>query len=127
MAAKKGGKPVPEKDEKGRFVTGNIGGGRPKGARAVLGEQFLQAMQADFEQNGIVAIATVREERPQDYLKIIASILPKDVNLNVNNMDDLSDDELIRRIRRLDAAIRPFLDAEGAGGFAGGTGPAQAH
>lgn len=72
---------VPAKDEKGRFVTGNIGGGRPKGARAKLGEAFLQAMQEDFAQHGIAAVEAVRTEKPDQYLKVIASMLPKEIDL----------------------------------------------
>lgn len=103
-------KPAPEQDPKtGRFVTGNVGGGRPKGARAKLGEAFLQALQEDFEQGGIEAIQVVRLEKPDQYLKVIASLLPKELNLNVNDAESMTDDELIERIRELDAAIHPFL------------------
>lgn len=101
--------------------------GRPKGARSKLGEAFLEAMHADFEQHGTEVIARVRDEKPDQYLKVIASILPKDLNVNINNMDDLTDDQLIQRIRQLDSAIRPFLDAQGASGSVGGTGPETTH
>jgi hypothetical protein len=53
-------------------------------------------------------------------MKVVASLLPKDVNLNVNPAEDLTDEQLIQRIRSLGAAIRPFLDAEGAGDLVGG-------
>lgn len=107
-------KPTPEQDEKtGRFVSGNIGGGRPKGSRNKLGEAFLNDMLADWEEHGIQTIQNVRTEKPDVYLKVVASILPKDLNVNVNNMDDYNDDELIQRIRDIDAAIRPFLAAQG--------------
>lgn len=53
--------------------------GRPKGARSKLGEQFIKAMLEDFEENGVVAIAEVRETKPDQYLKVIASILPKEI------------------------------------------------
>lgn len=120
--------PKPDKDPvTGRFVTGNSGGGRPRGARAHLGEAFLEAMRDDFVVHGVAAIAKVRDEKPDQYLKVIASILPKDLNINVNQMDGLSDDELIERIRALDATIRPFLDAQGADGLGGGIGTATAH
>lgn len=111
------------KDEKGRFVSGNIGGGRPKGARAKLGEQFIEALQQDFEAHGVAAIVKVRDEKPDAYLKVIASLMPKDLNINVNQFDGMTDDELIGRIRALDATIRPFLDAQGEDGASGGTGP----
>lgn len=118
----------PEKDERtGRFLTGNIGGGRPKGARNKLGEAFLDALHEDFNEHGQAAIVQVRTEKPDQYLKVIASILPRDLNVNINPNDEMTDEQLIERIRSLDAAIRPFLDLEGAGGTAGGTGPATAH
>jgi len=42
-----------EKDPKpGRFLTGNSGGGRPKGSRNKLGEQFLEALVQDFTEHG---------------------------------------------------------------------------
>jgi hypothetical protein len=118
----------PEKDERtGRFLTGNIGGGRPKGARSKLGEAFLDALHEDFNEHGQAAIVQVRTEKPDQYLKVIASILPRDLNVNINPNDEMTDEQLIERIRSLDAAIRPFLNLEGAGGTAGGTGPATAH
>lgn len=107
----------PEQDDKGRFVTGNIGGGRPKGARNKLGEAFLEALNDDFQQHGVAAIQVVRAEKPDQYLKVIASLLPKDHNININNADDLSDAELAERIRALATQLAPFLP--------GGTGSAD--
>lgn len=69
----------PAQDAKGRFVSGNIGGGRPKGARAKLGEAFLEAMLSDFKEHGVLAVQTVRAEKPDQYLKVIAAILPKEI------------------------------------------------
>ena len=119
----------PEKDERtGRFLTGNIGGGgRPKGARNKLGEAFLDALHEDFNEHGQAAIVQVRTEKPDQYLKVIASILPRDLNVNINPNDEMTDEQLIERIRSLDAAIRPFLDTERASGSVGGTGQATAH
>ena len=68
--------------------------GRPKGSRHKLGEDFVAALQADFMENGAATIEKVRDERPQDYLKVIASILPKEVNVNQSALQELSDDEL---------------------------------
>lgn len=97
-----------------RFQPGNPG--RPKGSRNKLGEAFIDALQEDFTKHGVEAIETVRTEKPDQYLKVIASILPKDINLNVNQIGEMTDDELIERIRNLDATIQPFLAAHGEDG-----------
>lgn len=105
-------KPEPEKDPKtGRFVTGNIGGGRKKGSRAKLGEAFITDLQADWQEHGQEVIATVRAERPQDYLKVVASILPKEHVVH-RPTDEMTDDELAERLAILEELIA----------FAGGVG-----
>jgi hypothetical protein len=80
--------PIPERDEKsGRFLTGNNGGGRSKGSRNKLAAAFIEALHDDFNQNGISAIERVRKEKPDVYIRVVASILPRelDVALNVNH------------------------------------------
>jgi hypothetical protein len=115
------------KDEKGRFQSGNIGGGRPPGSRNKLGEAFIEALSDDFAAHGVKAIETVRTEKPDQYLRVIAGLLPKDLNINVNQMDGLTDEQLIERIRALDATIRPFLELERAVGGSDGTSAPTAH
>lgn len=91
--------------------------GRPKGSRNKFGEQFIEDFLADWEQHGAAAIRTVREERPQDYLKAAVAILPKEVKVVPGEFEDLSDDELTRYIRALGRAIGlEIADGEGAGG-----------
>lgn len=101
--------------------------GRPKGSRNKLGEQFLDDMYADWKAHGAAAIIKVRDEKPDQYLKVVASILPKELNVNVNEVDGLTDDELIERIRALDAAIRPYLALEGTGEDSSGIRETTAH
>lgn len=115
--------PVPPIEH--QFKAGNPG--RPKGSRNKLGEAFLEDMLADWEANGPAAIREVRETKPDAYLKVVASILPRDLNINVNQTDHLTDEQLIERIRAIDATIRPFLEAEGTGGIGIGVGPKTAH
>jgi hypothetical protein len=67
---------VEDRDDKGRFLTGNNGGGRPRGARSKLSEGFLNALQVDFEQNGSEVIARVRKDKPDVYLKVVAGLMP---------------------------------------------------
>ena len=62
-----------------RFKPGQSGNptGRPRGARNKVSEGLLEALAKHFEANGDAAIETVFKERPHDYLKIIASLVPK--------------------------------------------------
>lgn len=85
------------------FQPGNAG--RPKGARNRLGEQFLADMLADWEQHGADVIATVRDEKPDQYLKVVASILPKELNVKVSELDELSDEQLERQLASIVAQL----------------------
>ena len=104
------------------FKKGNPG--RPKGARNKLGEAFIEALHESFQQHGPETIETVRTEKPDQYLKVIASLLPKEMNLNVNDQfSEMDDDELAERARRLARDLAPLLagtgsDQEGTGGKA---------
>jgi hypothetical protein len=68
--------------------------GRPKGARNKLGEEFIQSLYEDYKVHGVSVIERVREARPHEYLRIVASLLPKQVEIRDNPFDDVSDDEL---------------------------------
>lgn len=84
--------------------------GRPKGSRNKLGEDFVAALQKDFEEHGPQVIETVRTEKPDAYLKVIASILPKELNVNTSRVEEMSDDDLAAGI----AALQSILAAQAA-------------
>ncbi|MDW6020255.1 hypothetical protein SAZ10_00600 [Mesorhizobium sp. BAC0120] len=93
---------------------GNSGraiGARATGARSELGEAFLEDVLAAWEGQGPAAIQRMIDERPQDFVKMVTSLLPRDLNVNFNPIEQMTDEQLVERIRKLDAAIRPFLDA----------------
>ena len=62
--------------------------GRPKGSRNRLSEDFVAALYNDFQEHGSAAIAACRAEKPDVYVRVIAGILPKDVHLKVQSLDD---------------------------------------
>ena len=75
-----------KKQPRGRpFRPGQSGNpkGRPKGARNRLGTQFLEVLEADFNKHGAQAIAVVREKKPETYMRVVADLLPKEANINV--------------------------------------------
>lgn len=88
------------------FEAGNPG--RPKGSRNKLGEAFIEAMHDDFLEHGKTVIETVRAEKPDQYLKVIASILPKELHVKDASLDDMSDNELIELL----AAVRSLAASE---------------
>jgi len=79
--------------------------GRPKGSRNALAEDFLKALADDFKAHGVPAIVACREEKPTEYVKIIAGLMPKEMNLNVSAAEEMEDAELIATIRALESAI----------------------
>lgn len=78
--------------------------GRPKGARNKLGEAFVKALHEDFEQHGIAAVERVRDEKPDHYLKVIASLLPKEIEVGDNFASALKESR--------DAAVAAALRAD---------------
>src|SRR5262245_24927644 len=69
--------------------------GRMKGSRNKLGADFLYALQRDFEEHGEAVIRIVRVEKPAEYLKVIASILPKELEISDGSrLKELSDEQL---------------------------------
>lgn len=80
--------------------------GRPKGARHKLGEAFLEAMLDDFSQHGVAAIVKVRDEKPDQYLKVLASILPKEIEAGEKLGNILED--ILERVDGRTRAIEPL-------------------
>ena len=97
---------------------------RPKRPKKTLGDDFLAAVRADFRAHGAGVIAEVRADKPDQYLKIVLSVLPKDFDVSINQLDALSDEEIRIRIRGLEAVLRPFLEEPADGGEGGISGAA---
>lgn len=79
--------------------------GRQKGSRNKLGEDFIQALQESFNQHGAETIEAVRVERPHEYLKVVASILPKELNVRTDALNEMSDDDLASMLDAVRSAV----------------------
>lgn len=90
--------------------------GRPKGSKNKLSEDFISALCQDFEENGVSVIATVRAEKPADYLKIIASVVPKELTIRDGTLEDLSDEELLERLDQVQSVAAALIGAKAQGG-----------
>ena len=83
--------------------------GRPKGSRNKLAEDFIADLHESWQTHGKTAIERCVAERPDMYLKIVAGLLPKDVNLKVSNLDDLTDEQLLNKLNSLTEMARPLM------------------
>lgn len=95
-----------------QFKPGQSGnpGGKPVGARNRLQGDFVAKLAEDFEKHGATAIAACRIKKPADYLRVVASLMPKEVDVR-NASDDLTDEDLAR----IAVALRSYIGT-GEGG-----------
>ena len=89
-----------------QFKPGQSGNpkGRARGSRNKLGEAFVLALQQDFQSHGAEVIERVRQKKPDAYLKVIAQVIPSELNVRVS--DQIPDDELDDRIQQLARLLR---------------------
>jgi hypothetical protein len=77
------------------FAPGNPG--RPKGARHKLSEMFVKTVLKDFEEFGAPAVVLARMEDPLGYMRVVASLLPKE--LTAENGEPLFDGITVNFVR----------------------------
>jgi hypothetical protein len=91
--------------------------GRPIGSRHKLNEKFILALHDDFVEHGAKVIEKVRRDRPDVYLKVIASILPRELHFkNESAFDGMSNDHLDEIL----GSVRAVLTTRAPAGFGDG-------
>jgi len=82
-------------DTTGRFLPGNSGfGGRPKGSRNKLGEAFIQDMYEAWQRSGPGVLVKVIADEPATFLRSMVSLMPREMDVNVNLYDTMTDEQL---------------------------------
>jgi hypothetical protein len=92
--------------------------GRPIGNRNKLNEKFILALHDDFVQHGARVIEQVRKDKPDIYLKVIASILPRELHVKDGSMFDGMTNEQLDEIL---GSVRAVLTARAPSGLGDGT------
>src|SRR4051794_7133119 len=95
-----------------KFEPGNtVGKGRPRGSRNRLTARIFEDVLSHWNEpiegrnisKGIAALEVMRKEKPAEYVKIVTSLLPKELVFSDSTVQDLNDeqiDTLIMTLRR---------------------------
>lgn len=90
--------PAPERAPTFRPGQSGNPGGRPKGSRNKVSGAFLGALCEDFEAHGPAAIERMRKADPVAYVRLCASLLPKEMRVERSVLEEATDDELARML-----------------------------
>lgn len=64
-----------------QFKKGHKGPGRPRGSKNKVTKAYLQDIYEHYLEEGKDAIKRVCKERPDVYLKLVAQLIPKDLDI----------------------------------------------
>jgi len=98
--------------------------GRPVGIRNKLNEKLILALHDDFVQHGAKVIEQVRTDKPDIYLKVIASILPRELHVKDGSVFDGMSNEQLDEIL---GSVRAVLAARAPSGLGDGKAAAGGH
>ncbi len=87
--------------------------GRPTGSRNKYGHAFWVDLEKEWRLGGAEALAKVRKEDPSTFIRVCASLIPKEVEVTHRSASSLTDEEIIERINQL-GGVGDAEDAEAA-------------
>ena len=73
-------------------------GGRAKGSRNKLSAAFLNDLCEEWREGGREAIKIMRLERPAEFVKTVAYLMPREFEINKNRLKDLTDEQIVSLI-----------------------------
>src|SRR6516162_4125854 len=76
--------PIARDAKNGRFVTGNIGGGRPIGSRNKLATDLIADLYTVWQESGIAALRKVAADDPAKFCSLAVAVLPRDVHVQAD-------------------------------------------
>jgi hypothetical protein len=88
--------------------------GRPRGSRNKLAEALLDDLYAEWQEQGRDAIKKIAEKNPGDFVKVVASTMPKIVGFDSNPLTGLSDRELSEMIEFIENEIAKTKESAAA-------------
>jgi hypothetical protein len=81
-------------------------GGSLEATRRSFNKDFLLALAADFKKHGAAAIEKVRKQQPAAYMKICASLVPREMKVEHSNaIKAMSDEQIEAAIEAIQAML----------------------
>jgi hypothetical protein len=85
------------------------------GSDSAVGKAFVSALKADFARHGASRIRKLRKKQPNDYLKLVASLLPQAFGAAVAQAPPpMTEDKFARELEILRAAAAEYDKARSA-------------
>ena len=78
--------------------------GRQKGARNKLSEAFVSDLFEDWKAHGRDVLRECRDKDPAAYCRVVASLVPKEIEIRTSPLEELSDDDLSIGVAAIAAA-----------------------